>query len=162
MIDKGHKNLRGQFNQISLQRDNRYIEAIVDYAGGKESKMTRKTGLFIISLFMMLGGLVRLLANQSVFRIFGMDHLWFAEPFALYNYRLLGVFVLWMGLVLFVCSRDVIRHTGIIRVSILGLIVFFVVSLLSGFAAALDARFFLVDSIFSLILIVLLFIIQRK
>jgi hypothetical protein len=128
---------------------------------GKEY-MRRNKVLLIISLIMMLGGLVRLLANQSIFRIFGMDHLWFDEPFALYNYRLLGVFVLWMGLVLFVCSRDVIRYKGIIKVSILGLMFFFVVSLLSGFAAGLDARFFLVDSIFSLVLIALLFIIQRK
>jgi hypothetical protein len=128
----------------------------------EERKMNRKTGLLIISLVLMLGGIVRLVANQSIFRIFGMEQLWFEEPFALYNYRLLGVFVLWMGIVLFVCSRDVIRYRGIIRVSILGLVFFFVVSLLSGFATALDARFFLVDSIFSLILIALLYIIQKN
>jgi hypothetical protein len=129
---------------------------------GRKEYMRRNKVLLITSLILIFGGMVRLLANQSVFRIFGMEHLWFGESFALYNYRLLGVFVLWMGMVLFVCSRDVIRYRGIIRVSILGLMFFFVVSLLSGFAMGLDARFFLIDSIFSLILIALLFIIQRE
>lgn len=80
----------------------------------------------------------------------------------MYIYKLLGVFVIWIGIILFVCSKDLIRYRGVIRASILGLLLFFVVSLLTGFFTGLGLKFFLVDSIFSLILIVLLYIIQKE
>jgi hypothetical protein len=66
-----------------------------------------------------------------------------------------------MGILLFVSSRDVIRYRGIIRGSILGLLLFFVVSLLTGLSVGLKLQYFLVDSIFSLILVLLLYIIQK-
>ncbi|MGB2768547.1 MAG: hypothetical protein WBC88_02340, partial [Candidatus Zixiibacteriota bacterium] len=72
--------------------------------------MTKKKVLLIISLLFMLGGLGRLVANESIFRIFAMEHLWSGDPFFIYVYKLLGVFVLWMGILLFVSSRDVIRY----------------------------------------------------
>jgi hypothetical protein len=124
--------------------------------------MTKKTGLLIISLILILGGIGRLVANEAIFRAFHMGQLWLNQPFAWYNYKLLGVFVLWMGLILLVCSRDVIRYRGIIRVSVLGLLLFLVISLVAGFVSGLEIQYFLVDSIFSLILIVLFLIIQRE
>ena len=124
--------------------------------------MTKRRILFIISLCFFIGGIGRLVANQGVFRIFGMEHLWSGEPFFIYTYRLLGVFVIWIGIILFVCSKDLIRYRGIIRGSILALLLFFVVSLLTGFATGLGLRFFLVDSIFSLLLVVLFYIIQKE
>lgn len=124
--------------------------------------MIKRRILLIISLAFLLGGIGRLVANEGVFRIFGMEHLWSGEPFFIYIYKLLGVFVIWMGIVLFVCSKDVVKYRSIIRGSILALLLFFVVSLLTGFVTGLGLKFFLVDSIFSLILIVLLYIIQKE
>ena len=124
--------------------------------------MIRRRILLIISLCFLIGGIGRLVANQDVFGIFLMEHLWSGEPFFIYTYKLLAVFVIWIGIVLFVCSRDLVRYRGIIRGSILGLLLFFVVSLLAGFSTGLGLKFFLVDSIFSLILIVLLYIIQKE
>lgn len=123
--------------------------------------MTKKRLLLIISLAFMLGGIVRLFANQSIFGIFKMAHLWSGEPFFVYIYKLLGVFVLWMGILLFVASRDAVRYRGIIRGSILGLLLFFVVSLWTGLATGLGLQYFLVDSIFSLFLVALLYVIQK-
>ena len=123
--------------------------------------MAKRRILFIIALCFLIGGIGRLVANQDVFGIFLMEHLWTGEPFFIYTYKLLAVFVIWIGIVLFVCSRDLVRYRGIIRGSILGLLLFFVVSLLAGFVTGLGLRFFLVDSVFSLILIVLLYIIQK-
>ncbi|MGB3093455.1 MAG: hypothetical protein WBC42_09625 [Candidatus Zixiibacteriota bacterium] len=123
--------------------------------------MTKKKVLLIISLAFMLGGIGRLVVNESVFKIFAMEHLWSGDPFFIYIYKLLGVFVLWMGILLFISSRDVIRYRGIIRGSILGLLLFFVVSLLTGLSVGLKLQYFLVDSIFSLILALLLYIIQK-
>jgi hypothetical protein len=123
--------------------------------------MTKRKVLLIISLLFMLGGIGRLVASEGVFRIFAMQHLWLGDPFFIYTYKLLGVFVLWIGILLFVSSKDVIRYRGIIRGSILGLFLFFVVGLWTGLATGLGLRYFLVDSIFALFLVVLLYVIQK-
>ena len=124
--------------------------------------MAKRKFLLTISLLFMLGGIVRLVANESVFRIFAMEHLWSGDPFFVYVYRLLGAFVVWMGILLVVASQDIIRYRGIIRGSILGLLLFFVVSLWTGLATGLGLQYFLVDSIFSLFLAVLLYVIQKE
>ena len=123
--------------------------------------MTKKKVLLIISLLFMLGGMVRIFANEALFTIFAMEHLWSGDPFFVYVYKFLGVFVVWMGILLFVSSGDMVRYKGIIRGSILGLFLFFVVSLWTGLATGLGLQYFLVDSIFSLILVLLLYIIQK-
>jgi hypothetical protein len=124
--------------------------------------MNKSRILSIIGLLLILGGIVRFVANQSIFRIFGMEHLWSGEPFFIYNYRLLGVFVLWVGIILFICSGDLIRYRGIIRGSVLGLLLFFVISLWAGLSVGLGLKFFLVDSVFALFLVGLLYIIQKE
>ena len=123
--------------------------------------MIKRRILLIISFCFFVGGIGRLVASEGVFRIFRMEHLWSGEPFFIYIYKLLGVFVIWIGIILFVCSKDVIKYRSIIRGSILALTLFFIVSLLTGFFTGLGLRFFLVDSIFALLLIVLLYIIQK-
>lgn len=118
--------------------------------------------LLIISIAFLIGGIVRLLANESVFRIFRMEHLWSGEPFFIYIYKLLGVFVIWVGIILFICSRDIVRYKSIIIGSMIGLALFFLVSLLTGLATGLGLQFFLVDSIFALFLIFVFYIVQRS
>jgi hypothetical protein len=124
--------------------------------------MSKRTILLIISLIFLVGGIGRLVANEGVFRVFQMAHLWSGEPFVVYNYKLLGVFVIWVGIVLCVCSRDLVRYRGIIRGSILGLLLFFVVSLLTGLSLGLGLKFFLVDSIFSLFLAAIFYVLQKN
>jgi hypothetical protein len=124
--------------------------------------MWKRTVLLIISVAFLTGGLGRLAANKGFFGFFQMEHLWSSEPFVVYNYKLLAVFVIWVGIILLVCSRDVTRYRSIITGSIVGLGLFFLVSLVAGFATGLGLRYFLVDSIFSLILIILLLIIRKK
>lgn len=123
--------------------------------------MTKRKVLLTISLLFMLGGIGRLVANESVFRIFAMEHLWSGDPFFVYVYKLLGVFVFWMGILLLICSTDLVRYRGVIRGSILGLLLFFMVSLWTGLATGLGLQYFLIDSIFSLFLVVLLYVIQK-
>lgn len=123
--------------------------------------MAKKKLLLIISLLFMLGGIVRLFANEGTFGIFQMAHLWSGDPFFVYVYKVLGVFVVWMGILLFVASKDVVRYRGIIRGSILGLLLFFIVSLWTGLATGLGLRYFLVDAVFALFLAVLFYMIQK-
>lgn len=117
--------------------------------------------LVIISIAFLIGGIVRLFANVNTFGLFRMEHLWSGEPFFVYIYKLLGVFVIWVGMILLICSRDIVRYRGVIIASMLGLALFFVVSLSTGFFTGLGVQFFLVDSIFALFLIFVLFVLQK-
>ncbi|MGB2696547.1 MAG: hypothetical protein WBD28_01650, partial [Candidatus Zixiibacteriota bacterium] len=118
--------------------------------------------LLLISLAFILGGAVRILANEDIFRFFQMEHLWSNEPFFIYIYKLLGGFVLWMGILLFIASKNVSRYRGVVLGSVIGLGLFFVVSLVTGFSAGLRLLYFIVDSIFSLFLVVVLYLIYRN
>jgi hypothetical protein len=122
----------------------------------------KNTILRVVSIAFLIGGIGRLIATEGVFKLFKMQHLWYNLPFVIYTYKVLAVFVIWVGIVLFICSKDVAKYKPIIRGSILALIIFFLVSLFTGILTSLGLRFYLVDSIFSLILIVLLYIIQTE
>lgn len=123
---------------------------------------TKNKILLIISLCFFIGGIGRLIATEGVFKLFGMQHLWSDQPFVIYNYKALAVFVIWIGIILFICSKDIIKYKSMIQGSIFALVIFFLVTLLTGILTGLGLRFYLVDSIFSLLLIVLLYIIQTE
>lgn len=124
--------------------------------------MAKRKILLIISILFLIGGIGRLLVNEGIFRFLMMEHLWSGDPFFVYIYRLLGVFVIWIGIILFICSKDIVRYRSMIIGSILALALFFVVSLVTGLCVGLGLRFFLVDSIFSLFLVVVLYVIQKN
>jgi hypothetical protein len=126
------------------------------------SQTTKATVLRVVSIAFLIGGIGRFIATEGVFRLFKMQFLWIDQPFFIYNYKVLGAFVIWIGVILFICSRDVAKYKSIIRGNILALVIFFLVTLLTGIITGLGLRFYLVDSIFSLILIVLLYIIQTE
>jgi hypothetical protein len=126
------------------------------------SQTTKNTILRIVSIAFLIGGMGRLIATEGVFRLFKMQSLWIDQPFFIYNYKVLGVFVIWVGIILFICSKDVIKYKSIIRANIIALVIFFLVTLLTGIFTGLGLRFYLVDSIFSLILIILFYIIQTE
>lgn len=117
--------------------------------------------LLIISIAFLIGGIVRLFANETIFRVFRMEHLWSGEPFFIYIYKLLGVFVIWVGIILLICSKDVVRYRSIIIGSMIGLAIFCLVSLLTGFFTGLGLQFFLVDSIFALFLVFVFYVVQK-
>jgi hypothetical protein len=126
------------------------------------SQTTKNTILRAVSVAFLIGGVGRLIASEGVFRLFKMQFLWNDQPFFIYNYRVLGVFVIWVGIILFICSKDVAKYKSLIRGNLLALVIFFLVTLLTGILTGLGAKFYLVDSIFSLILIILFYIIQTE
>ena len=124
------------------------------------TQATKSIILRVVSIAFLIGGIGRLIATEGVFKLFGMQHLWSDQPFFIYNYKALAAFVVWVGIILFICSKDVVKYRSLIRGSILALAIFFLVTLFTGILTGLGLKFFLVDSIFSLILIILLYIIQ--
>jgi hypothetical protein len=157
MVSSTHTHRMSKYFQVDRMNFSPFIKKKLNLY----LEMDKRKILLIISLLFMVGGVARLLANENILRILGMEHLWSHEPFFLYIYRLLGVFVIWAGIILFVCSKDMIRYRGVIRGSVLALILFFLVSLLTGLSVGLELRFFLVDSIFSFFLIIVLLVIQK-
>jgi hypothetical protein len=117
----------------------------------------KRTVLLIVSILLMVGGIVRVFANKGLFKMFAMEHLWVDHPFFIYIYKLLGVFVIWIGILFFICSKDLVQSKPIIKGSIIGLILFFLVSLITGLWTGLELQFFLVDSLFALFLAIFLF-----
>jgi hypothetical protein len=128
----------------------------------REQKKMKKNVLIIIAVLLMLGGVVRIFANRTLFQMFAMEQLWQDHPFFIYIYKLFGVFVLWIGLIFYLCAKDLQKHRSIVRGSIIGLLLFFIVSLLTGILTGLEVPFFIVDSIFALFLAVLLYFFQKK
>ncbi len=126
------------------------------------TQTTKNIILRVISIAFLIGGIGRLLATEGVFKLFRMQHVWSDQPFVIYNYKALAAFVIWIGIILFLCSKDIIKYKSIIRWSIFALAIFFLVTLLTGILTGLGLRFYLVDSIFSLILIILFYIIQTE
>jgi hypothetical protein len=126
------------------------------------TQTTKNIILRVIAIVFLIGGIGRLIATESVFRIFKMQHLWSDQPFFIYNYKALAVFVIWVGIILFICSKDIVKYKSLIRGNILALAIFFLVTLFTGILTGLGLRFFLVDSIFSLLLIFLFYIIQTE
>jgi hypothetical protein len=126
------------------------------------TQKAKNTVLRVISILFLIGGIGRLIAAERVFRLFKIQFLWIDQPFFIYNYKVLGVFVIWVGIILFICSNDVTKYKSLIRGNILALVIFFLVTLLTGIITGLGLRFYLVDSIFSLILIILFYIIQTE
>ncbi len=124
--------------------------------------MNRRSILSIVSILFIFGGIVRILATRTLFDLFFMGELWIEQPFFLYIYRLLGAVIVWLGIVFLICSKDLSRYRALIQGSIIGAFLFLATSLVTGFMSGLQMRFFIVDGIFALFLVVLFIVIQRK
>ncbi len=124
--------------------------------------MNKRSMLFIVSILLILGGVVRILATKTLFDLFLMGELWIEHPFFIYIYRLLGAVIVWLGIVLLICSKDLLRYRAVIQGSIIGAALFFATSFLTGFLSGLQMRFFIVDGIFALFLVFLFVVTQRE
>lgn len=72
-------------------------------------------GLKLISVLLILGGLVRLMATRPIFQSFMIDELWVSHPYFLYIYRVLGAFVVFTGVTMFVMSQEPARYVRLLR-----------------------------------------------
>ena len=58
---------------------------------------------------------MRLVANESTFQSFLIGDLWASHPYFLYIYRILGAFVLLIGITLFIIARDPEKYSLILK-----------------------------------------------
>ena len=111
--------------------------------------------LKICAVFIVFGGLVRLVATQQTFQSFMIDELWVSHPYFVYVYRVLGAFVILVGITLFLISQDPVRYARILRVWGICFLLVGCVMLVAGYFLKLSILHYSVDAIFVFIIAVL-------
>jgi len=101
------------------------------------------TPLRILGALFIVGGVVRLLANRSMFAIFRMENLWLDEPYFIYIYKVLGGFVVTTGLLLFVVSS--VRAVRAVKY---GMVLTGSVMFVTGWWSGLPPVYYLIDGVF--------------
>jgi len=81
-----------------------------------QKKVAQQVTLRILSILIIIGGLVRLVANAQTFQSFMIGELWMSHPYFIYIYRMLGAFVVSTGVTMFVIAHDPVRYARILRV----------------------------------------------
>ena len=118
-------------------------------------KLAQQAILQVFSVLIVLGGLVRLIANRQTFQSFTIEELWVAHPYFVYVYRVLGAFVVLVGVTTFVISRDLVRYAGILRVWGFCFLLVSCVMLLAGYFMRLSLLHYAIDLLFTFIIAVL-------
>jgi hypothetical protein len=103
-------------------------------------------------VFMIFGGLVRLVANQQTFQSFMIGELWVSHPYFVYVYRVLGAFVILVGITLFLISQDPARYARILRLWGFCFLLVGCVMVVAGYLLRLSILHYAVDCIFTFIL----------
>ena len=81
-----------------------------------QKKVAQQVALRILSILVIIGGLVRLVANAQTFQSFMIGELWISHPYFIYIYRMLGAFVVSTGVTMFIIAHDPVRYAIILKV----------------------------------------------
>lgn len=115
------------------------------------SNIVRRAILRFFSLLVIFGGLVRLVANRSTFQSFLIGELWTSHPYFIYIYRLLGAFVLLIGVTLFIIASDPEKYALVLRTWGISFFVIGVLMLFAGYFVRLSLVHYLPDFAFCFI-----------
>jgi hypothetical protein len=116
--------------------------------GKSKSFGKRKWLLRTLSLLFMFGGIIRLFANEELFRMFWMQDLWSDHPYFLYIYRVLGAFVIMIGLFIFGISKNIERNAALFPFLKWGFLVIGLTMVTTGYLVELHWLFYVFDFIF--------------
>ena len=108
----------------------------------------RKRILQIFSILFMLGGIIRLFASKAIFELCLMTNLWVNHIYFVYIYRILGAFVILVGLMLFAISRNLKIYYNLLYVLTIGFILIGFVMMITGFLLKLHLVFYVFDFVF--------------
>ena len=104
--------------------------------------------LRILAILFLIGGIVRLFVNKSVFDLFWMQDLWSDHSYFIYIYRVLGAFVVLTGLMLYAISKNLKTYAHIFPLLKWGFLVIGLAMLITGFQVQLHWIFYAFDFIF--------------
>jgi hypothetical protein len=118
--------------------------------------------LKVFSVFMIFGGTVRLFAGRTMFESFLIGELWSSHPYFIYIYRVLGAFVIFAGIVVFVIARAPLRYDQLLKACGLCFSVIACVMLLGGLLLRMSLLHYAFDVTFCVILTWLCFLLIRS
>lgn len=110
--------------------------------------------LKIISVLLIFGGAVRLIANRATFQSFLIEQLWSSHPYSIYIYRVLGAFVVFTGISLFTAAQNPKRYAHLLKIWSLGFVFIGIVMLLAGILLRLSLAHYAPDFAFCFIIAV--------
>ena len=114
------------------------------------------------AIALILGGTTRIIASRRLFTLFGIRELWPGNPYSLYIYRVLGGFVIALGIVLWLTSKRPDHYRLIVKGLSAGFLLLAFVMLLSGLLLKISLAHFLVDPLFCFMLACLLWWAARR
>jgi hypothetical protein len=112
------------------------------------TKVAQQVVLKVLSIMIVIGGLVRLVANRQIFLSFMIEGLWVSHPYFIYIYRILGAFVVFTGITIYVISQDPVRYSRILRVWGFCFLFIGLVMLIAGYSLSMSFLHYAFDSIF--------------
>lgn len=108
----------------------------------------QKLGLQIIAFMFIIGGLVRLVADKETFKLFGIEKLWLDNNYHIYIYKVLGAFVVFMGLLMFSVAKNIHQNLNVLNTIKFGLIFIGATMLITGYVVKLSFVYYAPDFIF--------------
>ena len=109
----------------------------------------------IIGYLFILGGIVRLFADETIFELLSIQGAWTDHPYFIYIYRVLGAFVIMVGLVVIQVSGNPGKYGEIMRMLMWGFLVTGAVMLVTGILTGLPNYLFVLDALFVFVLAIL-------
>jgi hypothetical protein len=125
-------------------------------------KTTKQIALYVISVLVMFGGLMRLVANRITFQSFLIEQLWVNQPYFIYVYRVLGAFVLLAGVTLFIMASDPDRYRVILKAWGIGFLVICIIMFSAGWFVHLSIIHYLPDFSFCFIVGILCVLLGKQ
>jgi hypothetical protein len=104
--------------------------------------------LQVIAVTLLVGGGVRLFANRALFERFGIGEVWLKQPYALYIYKVLGAFVILVGIITFIMAHEPERYRRLLVGLAFSFIIVGIVMIAAGALLRLPLRFYLPDPLY--------------
>jgi hypothetical protein len=104
--------------------------------------------LQVVGVTLLVGGGVRLFANRALFELVGLGDVWIDQAYGLYIYRVLGAFVVFVGIVVIMIASDPERYRLMLSGLAAGFLLVGVVMVVAGSVLALPPRFYLPDPLY--------------
>jgi hypothetical protein len=120
-------------------------------------KVVQQVMLKVFSVLIILGGLVRLVASRQTFQSSMIEELWMSHPYFIYTYRILGAFVIFTGITMFVISLDPVSYRRILMVCGYCFLFISIVMLIAGYSLHMSSMHYAFDFIFCFFIAVICF-----
>ncbi len=121
-------------------------------------KVALQLVLKVISILLIIGGLVRLIATRQTFQSFMINELWVPQAYFIYIYRVLGAFVVFAGITMFVISQDPFRYSRVLQVWGVCFLFIGTVMFIAGYSLHMSLLHYAFDVIFCFIIAAVCFL----